>query len=190
MRWQRGFRKLQTRRTASRKGKYLGLPWALFSGFSRFEQKQRSFHPKTLNSKENTQLESVSGACPHISAHFPPISAHFPPISAHFPGDNLPNHAKSRFPLIFSFSAQNPKRAKKMPRAPKSDQMEDPGISLCMALRLSNGEFKLDSCCFLYVPIFFWTVFFGPFKFRCCKTSSNPEPFDPAPPSSPHRRPG
>ena len=52
----------------------------------------------------------------------------FPAISAHFPEEHLPNYAKSIFPLMFCFSAQNLKRARKMPRAPKSDQMEDPGM--------------------------------------------------------------
>ena len=60
---------------------------------------------------------------------FPLISRRFPLISRRFPLIFWDTTCKSRFPLIFSFSAQNLKRAKKMPRAPKSDQMEDPGMS-------------------------------------------------------------
>ena len=59
---------------------------------------------------------------------FPLISRRFPLISRRFPLIFWDTTCKSRFPLIFSFSAQNLKRAKKMPRAPKSDQMEDPGM--------------------------------------------------------------
>ena len=63
-------------------GKYLGLPWALFSGFSCFEQKKRSFHPKTLNSKDNAwkvvlvlvrTFPLISRRCPLISRRFPLI---------------------------------------------------------------------------------------------------------------------
>ena len=65
---------------------------------------KRSIRNKTLNWK------IVVVVCPHISAHVLPISAHFPPfsaLSAHFPGENLPKHAKSRFPLIFCVSPRS-----------------------------------------------------------------------------------
>ena len=65
--------------------------------------------------------------------NFPLISQ---AISAHFPEEHLPNYAKSRFPLILCFSAQNLKRARTMPRAPKSDQMEDPGMGTVQHIAL------------------------------------------------------
>ena len=79
---------------------------------------------------------------------FPLISRRFPLISRRFPLIFWDTTCKSRFPLIFSFSAQNLKRAKKMPRAPKSDQMEDPGLcdGVCMQSTRSVFSPKQYTC--------------------------------------------
>ena len=93
---------------------YLGLPWALFFWIFPFRAKICSFHPK------NAQFERTRS----IAKWFWCVSAHF----RSFPADFRETTCKSRFPLIYSFSAKNLKRANKCPGAPKSDQMEDPGM--------------------------------------------------------------
>ena len=77
---------------------------------------------------------------------FPLISRRFPLISRRFPLIFWDTTCKSRCPLIFSFSAQNLKRAKKMPRAPKSDQMEDPGLYLHILSAKSRGNQAHRAC--------------------------------------------
>ena len=53
-----------------------------------------------------------------------------------FPTDFLSFPAKSRFLLMSFVSAQNLKRAEQMPKAPKSDHMEDLGMHICVCLRV------------------------------------------------------
>ena len=56
---------------------------------------------------------------------FPAEVRSFPADFRSRSGENWPHPAKRRFPLISVFSVQNLKRAKQMPRAPRSDQTED-----------------------------------------------------------------
>ena len=80
---------------------------------------KRSIRKKTLN--WNVVLVRVRT--------FPLISRRFPLISRRFPLIFRDKSCQVKISAHFCFSAQNLKRSKRMPRAPKSDQLEDPGIS-------------------------------------------------------------